>query len=80
MSLVLAFRRQEQVDLYKFEASLVYRESSRTAKTTQRNPVSEIQSQNKGLHETLTTLEHGACSNLNMCSWVMATHFWLQNK
>ena len=31
-----AFRRQRQVDLCEFEASLVYRASSRTAKATQK--------------------------------------------
>ena len=32
----------EARDLCEFEASLVYRESSRTARATQRNPVSKI--------------------------------------
>jgi hypothetical protein len=31
--------RQRQADLCDFEASLVYRVSSRTARATQRNPV-----------------------------------------
>jgi hypothetical protein len=31
--------RQRQADLCEFKASLVYRESSRTARVTQRNPV-----------------------------------------
>ena len=35
--------KQRLVDLYEFEASLVYRESSRAARTTQRNPVSRKQ-------------------------------------
>jgi hypothetical protein len=35
--------RQRQVDLCKFEASLVYRVSSRTARATQTNPVSKTQ-------------------------------------
>jgi hypothetical protein len=39
MPLVPALGRQRQVDLYKFEAKQVYRASSRTARTTQRNPV-----------------------------------------
>ena len=39
--LIPALGRQRQVDLCEFKASLVYRESSRTARTvTQRNPVS----------------------------------------
>ena len=34
--------RQREVDLYEFEAILVYRETSRTPKSvTQRNPVSK---------------------------------------
>jgi hypothetical protein len=41
MLLISAFGRQRQVDLYEFEASLVYRMSSRAAKATQRNPVSK---------------------------------------
>jgi hypothetical protein len=36
--LIPALGRQRQAD-FEFEASLVYRVSSRTAKTTQRNPV-----------------------------------------
>ena len=35
-------RRQRQAELCEFEASLVYRASSRTARTTQRNPVSVL--------------------------------------
>jgi hypothetical protein len=38
---VPALRKQRQADLCEFEASLVYRVSSRTAKVTQRNPVSK---------------------------------------
>jgi hypothetical protein len=41
MPLISALRRQRQVDLIEFEASLVYRVSSRTARATQRNPVSK---------------------------------------
>jgi hypothetical protein len=37
--LIPALRRQKQMDLCKFEASLVYRVSSRTARATQRDPV-----------------------------------------
>ena len=36
-------QEQKQVDLPELEASLVYRASSRTAKATQRNPVSKTQ-------------------------------------
>ena len=38
--LIPALRRQTQADLCEFEASLVYRVSSRTARAAQRNPVS----------------------------------------
>jgi hypothetical protein len=41
-----ALERQRQVDLCEFEASLVYRVSSRTARATQRNPAKETK-QNK---------------------------------
>jgi hypothetical protein len=39
--LIPTLGRQRQVDLCEFEASLVYRVSSRTARDTQRNPVSK---------------------------------------
>ena len=35
------WRQKKQMDLSEFEASLVYRVSSRTAKATQKNPVSK---------------------------------------
>jgi hypothetical protein len=40
------------VDLYEFKASLVYTASSRTARATQRNPVSKTNNKNK------TTTKH----------------------
>jgi hypothetical protein len=39
--LIPALGRQRQVDLCEFEASLVYRMSSRTARAIQRNPCLE---------------------------------------
>ena len=36
-----ALRRQKQVDLCEFEASLVYIASSQTARATQRDPASK---------------------------------------
>jgi hypothetical protein len=36
-----AFTRQRQVDLYELQARLIYTVSSRTAKATQRDPVSK---------------------------------------
>ena len=47
MPLISAFRRQRQADLCEFEASLVYRASSRTARDTQRNPASKKRKRNK---------------------------------
>jgi hypothetical protein len=43
--LLPALRKQRQADLSEFEASLVYRVSPRTARATQRNPVSKQQQQ-----------------------------------
>ena len=37
MPLIPALGRQSQADLYEFEASLIYRVSSKTARDTQRN-------------------------------------------
>jgi hypothetical protein len=42
--LIPALRRQRQADLCEFEASLVYRVSSRTSRAIQRNSVSDKQS------------------------------------
>jgi hypothetical protein len=45
----------------EFEASLVYRVSSRTARATQRNPVSEKKKQNKTKQQQKkTTKKRGA--------------------
>jgi hypothetical protein len=40
-------RRQSQADLCEFEASLVYRASSSTARAAQRSPVSKNKNKNK---------------------------------
>ena len=45
--LILALRRQIQVELCEFEDSLVYR--ARTARTIQRNPVSKRKTKTKKL-------------------------------
>ena len=46
--MIPALLRQRQADLCEFEANLVYRVSSRTARTlSQRNPVSKKQNKNK---------------------------------
>ena len=53
MFLILALGSQRQVDLCEFEASLVYIESSRTARTIiQRNPILKTKQQNKTHEET----------------------------
>ena len=39
--MIPALERQRQVDLCEFKATLVYRVSSKTARVTQRNPVSK---------------------------------------
>jgi hypothetical protein len=44
---MLALRRKRQGDLCEFEVSLVCRASSRTARTIQRNPISNKTKQNK---------------------------------
>jgi hypothetical protein len=43
---ILVLGRQRRADLGEFEASLVYRVCSRTARATQRNPVSKIKQNN----------------------------------
>ena len=43
--MIPAFGRQREIS--EFEASLVYRVSPRTARATQRNPVSETKQTNK---------------------------------
>lgn len=49
MPLITALRRQRQKDVCEFEASLVCRASSRTARAAQRNPVSKtIKKKKKG--------------------------------
>jgi hypothetical protein len=50
--LVPALRRQRQMDLCEFEANLVYRVSSRTARATleHRKPVSKKKGVEGGLH------------------------------
>ena len=61
--------------IYEFEASLVYRVSFRTAKATQRNPVSENQKK-KGSLTALTQGDHSAenpssfpCALVLLCPW-----------
>jgi hypothetical protein len=47
MPLIPALRRQRQVELCEFEASMTCRLISRRAKATQKNPVSKSQQTNK---------------------------------
>jgi hypothetical protein len=46
LPIIPALKRQRQVDLCEFKTSLVYRASSRTARVTQRNPVSKNKNPN----------------------------------
>ena len=50
--LIPALGTQRQADICEFEASLVYRVSSRAARATQRNPVSKTNKQNKTKQKT----------------------------
>jgi hypothetical protein len=62
--LISALGRQRQVDLCEFKASLVYRMNSRTARATQRNPVSKNKTkqnktkQNKTKQNKMSVLPH----------------------
>jgi hypothetical protein len=47
MPLIPELGRQKQANLCELEASLVYRASSRTAKATQRSPVSKYKGKGK---------------------------------
>jgi hypothetical protein len=47
MLLIPAFGRQKQADICEFEASLIYRASSGTARATQRNHVLKNKQTNK---------------------------------
>ena len=47
-----ALGRQKQADLCEFEASLIYRVSSRTARAIHRNPVSKKKQTNKQTKQT----------------------------
>ena len=49
--LIPVFNRQRQADLCEIEASLVYRVGSRTARTTQRNPVLNTKQNNNKIEK-----------------------------
>ena len=57
MPLIPAPGRQRQLDLYEFEASLVYRESSRTAKAIHTEK-SCLEKQTKATKQTKMVDEH----------------------
>ena len=71
--LIPVFRRQRQVDLYELEASLVYRVSSRTARVTQRNPVSR-----RGLRRSKSRSEKRK-SKRNCCR-IQVSHGWMASR
>jgi hypothetical protein len=54
--LILAIRRQKQAGLCELGASLFYRVSSRTARLTQRNPVSKRQEEEEEEEERIRML------------------------
>jgi len=56
MPLIPASRRQRQEDLSELEASLVYRESSRAARATQRNSVSKTKNRAAEMAQRLRAL------------------------
>ena len=60
--MILTLGRQRQADHLSFEASLVYRANSRTARATQRNPVSKTKQnktkQNKTKTKTTSKAEY----------------------
>ena len=51
MLLIPVLRKQRQMDLHEFEASLGYRDSFRTCRATQRNPVLGRKGGRKGRRE-----------------------------
>jgi hypothetical protein len=59
--LIPALVRQREVDLCEFEGSLIYRESVRTARGTQRNPVLKTNKQTKlnnyKIHKNSSTIK-----------------------
>ena len=52
--LIPALGRQRQAGLFEFEASMVYKKSSRTVRVTQRNPVSKFKQTNKSCYYSST--------------------------
>ena len=68
MLLIPALGRQKQENLCEFEASLVYRVSSRTARATQRNPVStnkQTKHRNKQKEKTLQKTKNPDNNKIN---------------
>ena len=52
MPLILALRRYRQTYFYEFEASMVYKVSSRTVKAMERNPVSKKKKKKKEIYDS----------------------------
>jgi hypothetical protein len=63
--LILALRRQRQVDLCEFKASLVYRASPRTVKDIQGNPVLKNQRNKTKLLTRQYLWDHGHLSGVS---------------
>ena len=64
-SVIPALERQRQVDFCEFEASLVYKASSRIAKATQRNPVSKNKQTNKQTNKNPHRNKFGAFNSVS---------------
>ena len=69
---ITAFVKQRQVGLCEFEASLVYRVSSRIARATQRNPVlRKVQSKEKQKEgKNILMLTSISCMGKHVCVYV----------
>jgi hypothetical protein len=74
MPLTSAPRRQKQAHLCDFEASLVYRVRSRTARATQRNPVSKNQKPETKQTENQDEVEKGRWKW--SVRWCLTEHLW----
>jgi hypothetical protein len=65
---VSALEKQRQVDLYKFQTSLVYRVSPRTVRATKRNPASRNKTKTKRTSENLMSIYEYLEHTENSCA------------
>lgn len=73
-----ALRRQRQVDPCEFEASLVYRASSRAVGAVQRNPVLKTKTKTKTKTKAKTNQKHFSFSFHTMS--ISGVSLWLLSK